>query len=106
MSIFTNLKLEKIEAGTYKGKPFYGVACMIAKTDNGAWIALVTVDDNPVDSRAERFPTRAKACEWVNEFGNGRVVLKNALSGKSFLQTRRMARRPGVCPSMESYFSM
>jgi len=108
--LFTTLKFKPVDTGSnyraWEARPFYGVHAIITKHPQTDWAALVTVGDNPLDARAETFKTRAAAAEFVATFGEGKVTLRDAMTGKEFLQDRNVAGKPGICRSMESYYTM
>ena len=109
--LFSRLGFKPVNTGSnnraWEARPFYGIHAIIVKHPQTKWIALVTVADNPVDSRAERFKTRTEAAKFVSGFGDGMVMTRNILNRDA--GEFPIARRDkGGCtdPGTETYHCM
>lgn len=108
--LFSRLGFKSVNTGSnhraWTASPFYGITAFITKHPQFDWSVAVTVDGNVADARADTFKTREAAAKFVNQFGDGNVTLTDAMSREEFVQDRRTAGKPGICRSMESYYTM
>ena len=108
--LFTRLGFKPAETGNnyraWEARPFYGIHAIVTKHPQTDWAVIVTVGSSAMDARGEVFKTREAAAKFVNSFGDGFVTLRDAMTGKEFQQDRRTAGKPGICRSMESYYTM
>lgn len=109
----SDLKLKKIEAGHYRGKPYWGTTASIVKMGGGyysLWVLRIQReddDDKVIDEVPGTFARLWMALDALADYGSTKVKTTNILNPEAGEFDIALESKGGCCdPGTERYHAM